>query len=61
VDRVEDLYQQGFGKWQIFDTGPDANRLVLYKTDGVTVLKKFDLQDVGGIPTTTNPFIRIPV
>lgn len=58
---LTDANHEMFGKWQIFTAGPDMNRLVLYKTDGVTVLKKFDLQDDGGIPTTTNPFIRIPV
>jgi hypothetical protein len=61
IDRVEDLYQETFGKWRIHTSGADANRLVLYQTDGVTVLKKFDLQDTNGIPTTTNPFIKIPV
>jgi hypothetical protein len=61
VDRVEDLYQEAFGKWQIHTTGGDANRLVLYKTDGVTVLQKFDLQNAAGDPISVNPYIRIPV
>jgi len=49
------------GKWKIFTTGPDANRLVIYDVDGVTVLKKYDLQDASGSPTYINPFVRIPV
>lgn len=49
------------GKWEIKVTGPDANRLILYKPDGVTVLKKFDLKNANGDPTFVNPFQRIPV
>lgn len=59
--RVVDLHDETLGKWQIFTTGPDANRLVLYRQDGVTVLKKFDLADSGGTSTVINPFRRTPV
>lgn len=39
-------YQQG--TWKIFTTGPDANRLVIYALDGVTVLQKYDLKQSDG-------------
>lgn len=58
---LSDLRDEAIGKWEILTTGPDANRLVLYRVDGITVLKKFDLQDVGGSPNFNNPFKRIPV
>lgn len=48
------------GKWQIHTSGADVNRLVIYDTDGTTVLVKFDLVDAAGIPTTTNPYKRSP-
>ncbi len=49
------------GGWEIKTTGPDANRLIFYDTDGVTVLKKFDLTDVAGDPTTISVYKRTPV
>ena len=49
------------GRWKIHITGPDANRLVLYDTDDVTPLLKFDLKDSGGSATFFNPFERVPV
>lgn len=60
-DFINDLMDVALGKWQIFNSGPDANRLVLYKQDGVTVLKKFDLRDLSGNPSITNVFQRLPV
>lgn len=60
-DMILDLEDEIVGKWQVFTSGPDANRLVLYRQDGVTVLKKFDLKDSTGAPTSTLPFTRIPV
>lgn len=59
--RVLDMHDETLGKWQIFTTGPDANRLVIYRADGVTVLKKFDLADSTGTATVINPFRRTPV
>lgn len=59
--RVTDMHDETFGKWRIFTTGPDANRLVMYRPDGVTVLKKFDLKTASGAPTVVNPFIRDPL
>lgn len=61
IDLIVDLHDGLVGKWQVFTTGPDANRIVLYKADGVTVLKKFDLADAAGAATTNNPFRRTPV
>lgn len=49
------------GRWKIHITGGDANRLVLYDTDNVTPLLKFDLKDSGGSGTFVNPFERYPV
>lgn len=59
-DQIQDLTDEAFGKWQIFTIGGNANKLILYRADGVTILKTFDLQDASGNPTTTNPFIRVP-
>ena len=50
-----------FGKWQIFTSGLDINRLVTYRADGVTILKKFNLFDSAGVPTSINPFRRDPI
>jgi hypothetical protein len=69
--RVEDYaaeamgdFQDGLdailGKWEIKTTGADANRLVMYRQDG-SVLKKFNLYDRNGLPTSVNPFKRDPV
>lgn len=49
------------GRWKINISGADANRLVLYDTDNVTPLLKFDLKDSGGASTFINPFERLPV
>ena len=48
------------GKWVIVTSGPDVNKLVFYKPDGVTVIAKFNLFDANGNPTTINPFTRTP-
>ncbi len=58
---VQQIQAFSEGKWKIFTTGPDANRLVVYDTDGTTVLKKYDLVDRNGIATYINPFARLPV
>lgn len=60
LDIIKDLQDETLGEWRIFTSGVDANRMVLYKQDG-SVLKKFDLQNSSGSPTTSNPFRRIPV
>lgn len=59
--QLTDLVDYAQGKWEIKVTGPDANRLILYRADGVTVLKKFDLQNSNGDATFINPFKRIPL
>jgi hypothetical protein len=61
VDYLIDIYDEHFGKWEIKTSGVDANRLILYRVDGVTVLKKFDLYDSLGFPGVNNPFKRDPV
>ncbi len=61
VDYLPDMYDMDFGKWQIMVSGPDNHRLVTYRADGVTILKKFDLFDQAGVPTSINPFRRDPV
>jgi hypothetical protein len=59
VDNLQDLYDVEFGKWEVVTTGPDANKMVLYRPDD-TVLKKFDLTDAAGNPTFSSPFKRTP-
>jgi hypothetical protein len=49
------------GKWEIFTSGPDENRLVLYRPDGSTVLQKYNLHDKDGAPTSITPYRRTPV
>jgi len=44
------------GRWQIAN-----NQLILYDTDGVTVLRKFDLLDKKGVPTEKDVYERVPV
>lgn len=55
-----DATDVALGKWEIVSVGPDANRLILYRQDN-TILKKFDLFDQDGLPTSFNPFKRVPV
>lgn len=61
TDDISTLLDYESGKWEIVTTGGDANRIIYYAADGVTVLKKFDLTDDNGDPTSTNPFVRTPV
>lgn len=60
-DKIEPILSSMIGKLEIFNSGPDNNRAVLYYRDGVTVLAKFDLQDIVGNPSISNVFRRIPV
>lgn len=60
TDLVQDLYDAEFGKWQIFTSGADNHRLVMYRPD-TSILKKFDLFDSAGAPTSINPFRRDPL
>ncbi len=59
--KVDTLLAIAKGKWEIKLTGPDANRLIIYELDGTTVIKKFNLYDSAGLPTSINPFKRDPV
>lgn len=58
---VDTLLQIGVGSWEIKTTGVNANQMLFYDTDGVTILYKFNLTDVSGTPTTTGVFKRTPV
>jgi hypothetical protein len=58
--QVDDLWEMGFGKWKIFTSGADANRMVFYKTDN-SVLVKFNLTDALDAATYVSPFTRTPV
>jgi len=58
---VRDLQQFQEGRWKIFTSGPDANRMLVYDVDGTTVLKRFNLRDAAGNATSTNPYERVPV
>jgi hypothetical protein len=60
-DLLPDMYDMDFGKWQIHTSGPDINRMVFTRPDGTTILKKFNLFDQAGVPTSINPFRRDPV
>lgn len=60
-EKVDRIIHFNEGKWQIHTTGSDANRLVIYDEDGTTVLVKFDLYDSSGIPTSVNPYKKVPV
>lgn len=59
-DLLIDINDATVGRWQVFTSGPDINRMVLYRVDG-SVLKKFDLLDAAGAPTTISPYRREPV
>lgn len=49
------------GRWKIHTTGPDANRLVLYASDGTTAIQKWDLKDSSGAATAgVDVFERVP-
>ena len=55
------LRQLQEGRWKIHTTGPDANRLVLYGSDGITPIQKWDMLDSSGTPTAgVNVFERVP-
>ena len=58
---IELLQKYEQGRWKVHSTGPDANRLVIYDTDTVTPLIKFDLKNAAGAATSTDPFERVKV
>ena len=49
------------GRWKVHATGPDANRLVIYDTDGTTPILKFNLFNAAGDPSPVNPNERVKV
>lgn len=60
-DQINTIFQFTAGRWKIFSTGPDANRIVYYEEDGITVVAKFDLKDLTGSPTYQAAFERVKV
>lgn len=58
---VTNLLKIETGRWKVHTTGPDANRLVIYDSDDVTPLYKWDLKDSTGTATYVNPFEKVPV
>ncbi len=58
---IDTLYQYQGGRWKIHTTGPDANRIVYYADDGVTIVAKFDLKDISGNPTHKGAYERVRV
>ncbi|CAB4127335.1 hypothetical protein UFOVP75_145 [uncultured Caudovirales phage] len=61
TDTVNTLFTLQNGRWKIFSSGPDINRMVIFANDNVTPIAKFDLKDVSGAATFTSVFERIPV
>lgn len=56
-DRIQQLSE---GRWKIFTTGADANRMVLYDGSG-TIIQKWSLRDASGNPTTSSIYERVPL
>lgn len=50
------LKKIGTGRWRV-TTG---NQFLIYDTDGVTVLYRFNLKDLAGLPTSDNIYERTP-
>jgi hypothetical protein len=50
----------GTNRWQIVTSGANVNEMVFYDDDQVTPILKVQLQDANGVPTTVNPFSRVP-
>jgi len=61
LSTVQQMQKAEQGKWAIVTSGPDANRLVIFDTDGTTPLLKFNLFDAAGSPTVASIFSRVPV
>lgn len=57
-DLIQAMSQYQQGSWEIKNSGPDANRMIIYAPDGVTVLFKYNLTDAGGNPVTTGVYKR---
>ena len=55
-DYLDDMHQASLGRWKV-----ENNQLTLYKDDGVTALRTFDLKDGDGLPSSSQVFERDPV
>lgn len=55
-DYLTDIRQAALGRWKIVGT-----QLLLYKDDGVTVFRTFDMKDITGAPTSSGITERDPV
>lgn len=55
-DFLDDLLQATLGRWKV-----ENNQLLLYKDDGVTVMRTFALKDGEGLPSSSQVFERDPV
>ena len=53
---VDTLFEVATGKWEVV-----SNQLNIYESDGVTLVKTFNLFDAAGSPTSTLPAKREPV
>jgi hypothetical protein len=53
VDATEDLADEIGGKWEI--TG---NQMIMYKSDNVTEVRRFNLFDADGNPAMENVYSR---
>lgn len=58
VKLLDKAAEETLGRWKVHTSGIYANKLVIYKQDGTTVLKTYDLKDSSGSATTVNPFER---
>lgn len=54
--QVSSLFQIETGKWEVV-----SNQLKIYESDGLTLIKTFNLFDATGNPTSTIPARREPV
>lgn len=57
VERLQLLKE---GRWKIFTSGIDANRLVLYAADGTTPIQKWDLKNNAGAASSSEVYERVP-
>lgn len=60
TDLLPDISAIEKGAWEIKQSGPNANKLLIYDTDNTTILFSFNLYDNAGSLTSVNPFKRVP-
>lgn len=56
AENIEFIKDIEGGRWTINGT---TNKMTFYKSDNVTVVAEFDLQDSGGAPSVTEVFTRL--